>query len=89
MSISKTQTEYFNLLGSFSGQGEVSEAVHDGGRVRPRLVQHCIQVFLVEQHTYTACKKVLNSGLGPFKDQTAEMVLFWSFFYTKVLFSLL
>ena len=34
----------------------------------------------------TACKKVLNSGLGPFKDQTAEMVLFWSFFYTKVLF---
>ena len=34
----------------------------------------------------SASKKVLNSGLGPFKDQTAEMVLFWSFFYTKVLF---
>ena len=25
---------------------------------------------------HSACKKVLNSGLGPFKDQTAEMVLF-------------
>ena len=24
----------------------------------------------------SASKKVLNSGLGPFKDQTAEMVLF-------------
>ena len=24
----------------------------------------------------SACEKVLNSGLGPFKDQTAEMVLF-------------
>ena len=30
--------------------------------------------------------KVLNSGLGPFKDQSAEMVLFLYFFYTKVLF---
>ena len=28
----------------------------------------------------SASKKVLNSGLGPFKDQTAEMVLSWSFF---------
>ena len=31
----------------------------------------------------SACEKVLNSGLGPFKDQTAEMVLFWSFFLQK------
>jgi len=31
----------------------------------------------------TACKKALNSGLGPFKDQIAEMVLFWSFFLHK------
>ena len=29
--------------------------------------------------------KVLNSGLGPFKDQTAEMVLFGPFL-TQVLF---
>ena len=31
----------------------------------------------------SACIKVLSLGLGPFKDQTAEMVLFWSSFYTK------
>ena len=31
----------------------------------------------------SASVKVLNSGLGPFKDQTAEMVLFWSFFLHK------
>ena len=31
----------------------------------------------------SASIKVLNSGLGPFKDQTAEMVLFWSFFLHK------
>ena len=37
----------------------------------------------------SACKKVLNSGLGPFKDQTAEMVLFWSFFLHKKPFFLL
>ena len=28
-------------------------------------------------------KKVLNWGLGPHEDQTAEMVLNWSSFYTK------
>ena len=35
------------------------------------------------EYMCSACTKVLNSGLGPFQDQTAEMVLF---FYTKVLF---
>ena len=34
-------------------------------------------------HKANACEKVLNSGLSPFKDQTAEMVLFWSFFLHK------
>ena len=33
----------------------------------------------------SACVKVLNWGLGPHEDQTAEMVLIWSSFYTKVL----
>ena len=40
----------------------------------------------MHQYSVSGTVKVLNSGLGPFKDQTAEMVLFWSFFYTKVLF---
>ena len=34
---------------------------------------------------YSACITVLNWGLGPHEDQTAEMVLIWSSFYTKVL----
>ena len=36
----------------------------------------CKQLFV----SVSASVKVLNSGLGPFKDQTAEMVLFWSSF---------
>ena len=35
--------------------------------------------------SYSASVKVLNWGLGPHEDQTAEMVLIWSSFYTKVL----
>ena len=42
--------------------------------------------FVNKVYLFSASKKVLNSGLGPFKDQTAEMVLFWFFYYTKVLF---
>ena len=34
---------------------------------------------------FNAFVKVLNWGLGPHEDQTAEMVLIWSSFYTKVL----
>ena len=48
------------------------------------------KVFFVVVLTFncvsSACEKVLNSGLGPFKDQTAEMVLFWSFFLHKSYF---
>ena len=46
------KTEYAHLLGSFSGQGEVGEAVDDGGCVRSHLVQHRVQVHLVEQHIF-------------------------------------
>ena len=46
------KTEYAHLLGSFSGQGEIGEAVNDGGRVRSHLVQHRVQMYLVEKPVF-------------------------------------
>ena len=38
---------------------------------------------------FSGTVKVLNSGLGPFKDQSAEMVIFCTILYTSPFFSLL
>ena len=41
--------------------------------------------FLYQYFQNSAFVKVLNWGLGSHEDQTAEMVLIWSSYYTKVL----
>ena len=82
----------------FSNKGNLTvhkKAVHM--KILPFKCTDCGKGFfrpaLLEQHRYacgslltSACIKVLNLGLGPFKDQTAEMILF---FTQKSFFSIL
>ena len=59
---------------------------HRFGNVCQILRKRCHLISLQHPRSWcTACIKVLNWGLGIQENQTAEMVLIWTSFYTKFL----